>query len=148
MPVKLEKNQTSISAEFYAAGELSRLGYNVTVTFGNTKSIDLLIQKEHQTFQVQVKGIQSDDSICWNVDKAKVRNSIYFVLINLHVDIPTSKPEFFVLTGQEVLDLFKDTSNPKRSYLDYGTLRRMEHYQNRWYIFGEPDAIIETPTHD
>lgn len=38
----LEKNQTGIASEFYVVAELSRLGYDVTITFGNTKLIDLL----------------------------------------------------------------------------------------------------------
>ncbi|WP_373708341.1 group I intron-associated PD-(D/E)XK endonuclease [Kaistella sp.] len=53
--IKLEKNQTGIASEFYVAGELSRLGYNVSVTFGNTKSIDLLVEKNGKTKAVQVK---------------------------------------------------------------------------------------------
>jgi hypothetical protein len=143
MPLKLEKNQSGIASEFYAAGELSRLGYNVTVTFGNTKSIDLLIQKDTELYKVQVKGIQATKSICWNLDKTKVTSDIYYVLINLHVDRPEAKPDFFVLTGDEALCLFKDTPKhgPKRAYLDYIPLLKMKTYQDRWSVFGNPELI-------
>jgi hypothetical protein len=145
MSLKLEKSQTGIAGEYYAAGELSRLGYNVTITFGNTKSVDLLIQKDTSTYAVQVKSIQSTSSICWTVDKTKVKAGLYYILINLHVDQPESKPDFFVLTGAEVIDLFLDTkkAGQKRTYLDYKRLKRMGGYQNRWGIFGRPEEVIE-----
>ena len=136
--IKLEKNQTGIACEFYVAGELSRLGYNVTVTFGNTKSIDLLVSKNEETFAVQVKGIQSTASICWNLDKTKLQDKkIVMVLVNLHVDNPSAKPDFFVLTQPEALKLFKDTpkEGQKRTYLDYNTIKRLNIYESRWDVF-------------
>jgi hypothetical protein len=143
MSLKLEKNQTGIAAEFYAAGELARLGYNVTITFGNTKSIDLLIQRGLETYKVQVKGIQATKSICWNLDKTKVSPDIFYVLVNLHVDQPARKPEFFVLTGSEALTLFSDTPKGlnKRTYLDYKKILRLGVYQDRWEIFGKPEKL-------
>lgn len=90
----LEKQQTGIASEYYVAGELSRLGYNVSLTFGNTKSIDLLIEKDDHTVAIQVKGIQRTKSICWNLDKTKVKPNILYILVNLHVDQINEKPEF------------------------------------------------------
>ncbi|RFZ91221.1 hypothetical protein D0C36_20000 [Mucilaginibacter conchicola] len=144
MSVKLEKNQTGIAGEFYVAGELSRFGYNVTITFGNTKSVDLLIQKDNVVFAIQVKAIQATKSICWNIDKTKVFPNHYYVLVNLHVDHPERKPEFFVLTGNEVISLFKDTpkAGGKRAYLDYKHLLGLSVYKDRWEIFGRPSEII------
>lgn len=144
MSIKLEKNQSGIAGEFYAAGELSRLGYNVTVTFGNTKAVDLLIQKDRATFAIQVKSIQATKSICWNIDKTKVIVDHYYVLVNLHVDHPERKPEFFVLTGPEVINLFKNTpkEGEKRAYLDYKALLKLELYQDRWGVFGQPSETV------
>ena len=144
MSIKLEKNQTGIAGEFYVAGELSRLGYNVTVTFGNTKSVDLLIQKDQAVFAIQVKAIQATKSICWNIDKTKVLAGHFYVLVNLHVDHPEMKPEFFVLTGDEVKTMFKDTpkAGEKRAYLDYKALLKLPAYKDRWDIFGHPSEVV------
>lgn len=144
MAIKLEKTQTGIASEFYAAGELCRLGYNVTFTFGNTKSIDLLIQKDNMVYKIQVKGIQSSASLCWTVDKTKITEDIFFVLVNLHVDAPQAKPEFFILNATEVISLFKDTkkAGEKRAYLDYKRVLRDHQFQNRWEIFGPPEKVI------
>lgn len=132
--LKLQRTQTGIAAEYYVAGELSRLGYNVTFTFGNTKSIDLLIEKDDSIIAIQVKGIQKTKSICWNLDKTKVKANIFYVLVNLHIDTPSAKPEFFVLSSNEALELF--TSPPKlgdkRAYLDYKKLKNLEIHQDRW----------------
>lgn len=132
--IKLQRTQTGIAAEYYVAGELSRLGYNVTFTFGNTKSIDLLIEKEDSIIAIQVKGIQRNKSICWNLDKTKVKSNVFYVLVNLHVDIPSEKPEFFVLNSEEALELF--TSPPKlgdkRAYLDYKKLKSIGIHQDNW----------------
>ena len=138
MDIKLEKSQTGIASEFYVAGELCRLGYNVTLTFGNTKAIDLLIQKEGRVLAVQVKGIQADRSICWNLDKTKISDdpNLYLVLVNLHVDTPTVKPDFFILSAKEAQNLFTDSKDSKRSYLDYNKIKKLDNYQDKWDKFG------------
>lgn len=145
--MKLEKQQTGIAAEYYVAAELSRLGYDVTVTFGNTKSIDLLVHKNEEVFVVQVKGIQQTKSICWNLNKTKIANKpkIIFVLVNLHTNDEKAKPEFFILTQPEAMELFKDTpkAGRDRTYLDYKKLKAAVKYQDRWNIFeNESHAVL------
>lgn len=132
--IKLLKTQTGIACEYYVAGELSRLGYNVTLTFGNTKSIDLLIEKDDKVIPIQVKGIQKTLSVCWNLDKRKIKEKVFYVLVNLHVDKPKDKPEFFILTSSEARELFKNTlkQGENRTYLDYRTLKKLNGYQDCW----------------
>jgi hypothetical protein len=141
MDIKLEKSQTGIASEFYVAGELSRVGYNVTLTFGNTKAIDLLVQKNNKVLAIQVKGIQSTKSGNWNLDKSKLTDdpNLFIVLVNLHIDNPSKKPEFFILTSKEALTIFKDTlkDKNKRTYLDYQKLKKMHEFEDRWKIFDE-----------
>lgn len=130
----LEKQQTGIACEYYVAGELSRLGYNVSLTFGNTKSIDLLVEKDDATLAIQVKGIQRTKSICWNFDKTKVKPNILYVLVNLHADKIDEKPEFYVLTSREMIDNFRDTpsNGEKRTYLDYKRIKDNLEFKNNW----------------
>lgn len=141
MDIKLEKSQTGIASEFYVAGELSRLGYNVTLTFGNTKAIDLLVEKGNKVVAIQVKGIQSTKSGNWNLDKSKITSdpNLFLVLVNLHIDHPSKKPEFFILTSKEALAIFKETpkDKDKRAYLDYNKLKKMHSFEGRWKIFDE-----------
>ena len=127
----LHKSNTGISAEFFVAAELARRGFNVTLTFGNTKSIDLIIEKEGRLIPVQVKGIQRIKSICWNIsmDKLDPKNILY-ILVNLNAD-SLEQPEYFILTENEVREHFK-TTNSKRDYLDYNYAKKLG-FQDAWH---------------
>ena len=54
--MKLPRTLTGISSEFFVMAELSRRGYNTTITFGNTKAIDLLVEHKGKTIMVQSKA--------------------------------------------------------------------------------------------
>ena len=85
--IALHKTQTGISSEFFVAAELARRGFNVTLTFGNTKAIDLVVEKNTKLIPVQVKGMQRSASICWNISVSKIdRDDLMYVLVNLHAD--------------------------------------------------------------
>ena|ERR1035438_6533060 len=100
----LHKTNTGIASEFLVAGELARRGYNVTFTLGNTKAIDLLIEKDGKIILIQVKGIQRKKSICWNISLSKIKDhSVTYILVNLNADF-FEQPEYFILTEAEVKD--------------------------------------------
>ncbi len=126
----LPKTHTGIASEFLVAGELARRGYNVTLTMGNTKAIDLLIEKNGILIPVQVKGIQRTASICWNISLNKIQgHSVMYVLVNLHSDT-MDQPEYFILTEEDVVGNFKPTKSG-RDYLDYKLACRLN-FKNRW----------------
>ncbi len=126
---KLSKNITGISSEFFVAAELSRRGYIVTLTFGNTKAIDLLVVKDNTTVAIQVKGIQRKKSICWNLKRTSIRMGMIYVFVNLNSDT-LSQPEYFVLTSEEIKAHLK-TVKSGRDYIDYNYLKRLG-FENKW----------------
>jgi hypothetical protein len=126
----LQKASTGIASEFLVAGELARRGFNVTMTLGNTKAIDLLVEKGGKLVAVQVKGIQRTASICWNISLSKIEgNAVIYVLVNLHSDT-FQPPEYFVLTDEEVKEHFKPTKSG-RDYLDYNYVLKHD-FKDRW----------------
>jgi|SRR6185312_11851037 len=126
----LHKTNTGIASEFLVAGELARRGYNVTLTMGNTKAIDLLIEKDGKLIPIQVKGIQRKRSICWNISLSKIQDhSITYVLVNLNSD-SLEQPEYFILTETEVKEHFKPTKSG-RDYLDYNFAKKLD-IQDKW----------------
>ena len=127
--MKLPKTLTGISSEFFVMAELSRRGYNATITFGNTKAIDLLVEHKGKTIMVQVKGIQKIKSICWNVSESTLRKGLIFVFVNLHVDTMV-QPEYFIMTNEEVDEHLKRTKSG-RNYIDYNYMKRVD-TQDRW----------------
>jgi hypothetical protein len=118
---KLDKTLTGISAEMFAAGELARRGFNVTITFGNTKAIDLLTEVDGRLLKFQVKGMQSKKSICWNVTSLTPSKDLYFIFINLNADKLDIAPDFFVLSSEEVDQHLKRVASG-RHYIDYNYL--------------------------
>ena len=128
--IKLDKTLTGISCEFLAAGELARRGFNVSVTFGNTKAIDLLVEKDGKQFKFQVKGIQRNKSICWNISRHKIEPGLFFILVNLNADKLNEQVEFFVLTAEEMTIKLKHVKSG-RDYIDYNLLKR-EGYLGGW----------------
>ena len=135
--MKIDKNQTGIACEHYAAAELYRLGYDVTITSGRTKSVDITIIKDGKTIAVQVKGMHSPKkSSNWNVDKDKIKDNILYILVNLNADNLDLTPEFFILTSEEVRQLFIDKTKSgnllKRAYLSYSKIKGNKLYKNNW----------------
>lgn len=129
----LHKSNTGIASEFLVAGELARRGFNVTMTFGNTKAIDLLLEKNGKLIPVQVKGMQRKASICWNISLSKLQNqSVIYVLVNLNADT-LQPPEYFILTEDEVKQNFKPTKSG-RDYLDYNLAVRLD-FMDKWDKF-------------
>ena len=132
----IDKNQTCMASEYYVAAELYRLGYDVTITSGKTKTIDILAIRDDRPIAIQVKGMHSKKSGNWNIDINKIKDNIIYILVNLSANIPNSQPEFFVLTSNEAKRLFtnttKDGNTLKRAYLSYSKIRGNKLYQNNW----------------
>lgn len=135
---ELTKNHTGISAEFFVAAELSRRGYNVTFTLGNTKAIDLIIERDTKLISIQVKGIKRTKSICWNLKRTSVRAGIIYVFVNLHADTLLS-PQYFILTSEEVTKHLKPTKSG-RDYIDYNYMKKND-FENGWEKI---DKALET----
>ena len=123
---KLHKTQTGIASEFFVAGELARRGFNITLTFGNTKAVDLLVEKDSRLI-----AIQRTKSICWNISKKNIvqfnserkYHKIMYVFVNLHSDT-FEAPEFFILNSKEVEQNIKETDSG-RDYIDYNFMVRI-----------------------
>ena len=126
----LHKSNTGIASELLVAGELARRGYNVTITLGNTKSIDLIIEKDGKLIPVQVKGIQRKKSGNWNVNLIKLKSQLLiYVLVNLNAD-NLHQPEYFILTEVEVKNHFIATDS-ERDYLTYNKALQLG-FKDRW----------------
>lgn len=54
---EITRNRTGLSGEYFVAAELLRRGFNVVITMGNAKAIDLIAEKKGKTFPIQVKSI-------------------------------------------------------------------------------------------
>jgi hypothetical protein len=78
-----DKNSTGLSGEYYVSAELLRRGFNVGITMGNAKSIDILAEKDNKQFIIHVKAIDKRKNIGWPLMKDKINLNHYYIFVIL-----------------------------------------------------------------
>ncbi len=113
-----KRYQTQWSSQFYAAAELVRRGYLVSLTFGNAAISDLLVQSpQGHTFTIDVKGQSSRNF--WLVQRRLINHNHFFILVYLPPNLVT--PRFFVLSSEQLMchrKEYEDKSTERKKYRD------------------------------
>lgn len=122
-----DRNSTHLAGEYFVAAELYRLGYNVGMTIGNAKAIDILVEKGGHTIAVQVKAIRDKKSVGWPMMKDRVNNSVIYVFVLLNK--PGVKPDYFIATAKEARARVKQYET--RGILYLSSLKTTD-FQERW----------------
>lgn len=130
---------TSWAATFATAAELSRRGYDVTFTLGNTPRIDLLCAvPDGEQFKIQVKGISNRAAFYAQKDffDTKTRIDLFLVVVLVPKE-KNSELQFFILTHKEAQSEFNKMPKLKkdgRPYtsgfgLNWGSVKN---YKGKW----------------
>jgi hypothetical protein len=130
-----------MAGEFLVAGKLFKRGYQVSITLGNAKAVDLLVfnPRTGKNFNVQVKTQRAKN--CFPIKKESMeRDHIYaFVRLNAFEE----SEEFFIVPGYEILDdlntFFGNSYRvPERPSpmpaINYGPLTP---YKDNWQVFDQ-----------
>lgn len=98
---KIEKQLTGISGEFFVAAELAKRNFQVALTLGNAKGIDLFAtnQLTEKTFEIEVKTLRKKPN-CFTLNFKRVKKKKIFIFVYLN-EIQTS-PQYYILTGEEL----------------------------------------------
>jgi len=129
---------TGMAGELLVAGKLFKRGLQVSLTYGNAKSMDLFAhnQATNSTYKVEVKTLRSKNCFLLNPQNL-IHDYVYvFVLLNAFAE----QEEFFILRGEELIkDLpkfFGPNISPKTRMpaVNYGPL---EPYRENWAIFDD-----------
>jgi len=136
MGVRGKRYFTQWAAQFYAAAELTRRGYLVSLTLGNAPDCDLVVRSPSGIhFEIDVKGLSSPNF--WLVQEREPRSDLYFMLVYLP-PIPAS-PSFFILSSTELMaaiaDLKRQTIEAGKTWPASGagiTWGMGLAYKNRW----------------
>jgi hypothetical protein len=100
MPVQIRRHQTQWAAQFFAAAELTRRGYQVAITLGNAVFTDLMVESPNgHHFDVDVKG-QSTRSF-WLIKQSKPEDNRYFILVYVPRNSKEA-PEYFIMSSKEM----------------------------------------------
>jgi hypothetical protein len=99
------RQSSNLAAEYYVASLLFRLGYVATVTFGNTKEIDLIVldPETKKTVTLDVKGLKNTTN--WIMPRNLLENPNHFyVLVTFKNKISDLNeiPEVYTLPSKQV----------------------------------------------
>lgn len=125
---EIARNSTGLSGEYFVAGELLRRGFNVAITMGNAKAIDLIAERRGKTFPIQVKSIYKKKNVGWPILKSKVKRNHFYVFVNLNGDKLT-QPDFFICTASEAKRKIKDYAS--RGILNMYLVNN-DKFKDRW----------------
>jgi len=126
-PTRLEPNTSHLAGEYFVAAELSKRGWAVAMTIGNAKAIDLFVEIERRTANIQVKTISRRSNAGWPMTKSKVWSNVIYVFVCLN---PLGQPpSFFVATPAEVRPRVKQYAT--RGILNFGSVNTPQ-FRDRW----------------
>lgn len=134
---------TASAAAFATAAELSRRGYDVAFTMGNTPRIDLLCAlPDGEAFKVQVKGISNPAAfyVQKKFFEAPTQRDLYLVVVLVPRKDKQIPLRFFILThgeAQREFQLMPTHKKDGRPYdsgtgLNWGSITS---YEDKWNTF-------------
>lgn len=100
--MKYARQITGLSGEYFVAAELLKRNYQVAMTIGNAKTIDLFATDEitGKSYLIQVKTLRKKPN-CFSLNTSKVKSNViyFFVYLNSQED----NVEYYILKGKELL---------------------------------------------
>ncbi|MBN1393678.1 MAG: hypothetical protein JW959_01415 [Pirellulales bacterium] len=132
-----DTQKSGLAGEFFVAAELFKRNFQVSLTLGNAKSIDLfaLSDRENKTYKIQVKTLRKPN--CFPMQIQNVIQDHYYVFVLLNS--PDKPVEYFMLSGKEIIANEKTlycngNGREPRVAVKMGPLRAR--YKDRWDLFG------------
>ena len=82
--IKVENQLTGISGEFFVAAELAKRNFQVSLTLGNAKGIDLYAtnQISDKIFEIEVKTLRKKPN-CFTLNTQRLKQKKVFIFVYL-----------------------------------------------------------------
>ncbi|MFZ2654826.1 MAG: hypothetical protein WAX69_07895 [Victivallales bacterium] len=132
---RLDCQKSGLAGEMFVAAELLKREFQVSLTLGNAKSIDIFAYSEidKRTYEVQVKTLRTSN--CYLLRIQDIIPDHIYVFVLLHK--PGQPVEYFILKGDEIIKNEKTLygggdGKQKMSGILMGPLKV---YKERWNIF-------------
>lgn len=127
-----DKNTSHLAGEFLVAGELSRRGYPVSITIGNSKSVDIYANAQEKVIRIDAKAGRVKGN--WPIAKISIEEDLYYIFVYLQTEKKIKNnvpPEYFVASGKEIISKKLITTWNTRQGITYSSLNNKE-YKERW----------------
>jgi hypothetical protein len=160
MPVQSRKYRTQWTSTFFAAGELTRRGFLVTITHGNARFADLLVQSPNgQSFSIDVKGMSTRNWI--PVKKPEKENGgQYYILVYTPLNLKDGEmPRYFIMSSKQMFDEIKkaeaESSRQNQIRIEEGKgeykpwasngihFKQAENYADKWAVLPGYEELEE-----
>jgi len=139
----VNKNTSHLAGEFLVAGELSRRGYPVSITFGNAKSVDIYADTRDRTIKVDAKAGRAKGN--WPLDRGSIEPDVYYIFVYLQTRNrirENAAPEYFIVLGKDILSKGLIRTWGTRHGIRYRTLNTSD-YKERWDLLPRPPEEAE-----
>ncbi len=124
--ISRDKQLTGLAGEFFVAAELAKRNFQVALTIGNAKSIDLFAtnQETGKIFEIEVKALGTKPNSFTLPINCLQKNKIFiFVYLNGY-DV---QPDFYILKGVEIIKdmhhFYGASITTDRQTINYGPLK-------------------------
>jgi len=101
-PKRADGQISGLAGELFVAAELLKREIQTSITFGNSKAIDLLAYnpKTNKSFTIQVKALRKPNYFLIDKTKIKEDHSYVFVLLNA----PGEHTRYFIVPGYDLVN--------------------------------------------
>jgi len=126
-----KRNTTHLAGEFLVAGELSRRGYPVSITMGNAKSVDIYAESTKGILKVDAKAGRSKGN--WPINENAAKKDVYYIFVHIQTEKKiknNTPPEYFIVTGKEILSKKLINTWGERQGIKYSTLNSKKYREN------------------
>ena len=135
-----EKYNLSMAGEYGVCAELSKRGFNASITFGNAKATDIVIYLEDQTFKrVEVKTSRSTRFVTGFFQKYFDQSRIhpdFWVLVQIDEE---NMSHYYILTHEEMGEVQMKRNEmdkwEKIEGCDNVLLRDLDPFKEKWDKF-------------
>lgn len=135
--IQAERFRLSMAGEYGVCAELSKRGYDVSITMGNAKAVDVYVFTGNGVRRIEVKTTRSNKFVTGffqkYFDPSKCHPD-YWVLV--HIDSQNTS-HFYILTHQEMGDVQMlrngmSAWGPNPGGVDNVLLKHIVQFENMW----------------
>ena len=127
--------KSGLSGELFVAAELLKRDFQVSLTLGTAKAIDLFALNEESgvTYKVQVKTLRASN--CYLINAEDIDPSLVYAFVLLHK--VGQNVDYFLISGQELIEKEKDIwgSGGGRIPMAGITMGGIKPYKDNWGVF-------------